>query len=236
MIELNFPNFDERNGKIDTLVLHCLAYDVKEGMQTFVDNNVSSHYMIGYNAKIYRLVAEDKRAWHCGISYWKNRESLNHNSIGIEICSPTLGQEKYDQKQILALVRLCKKLIKKYHIKKTNVVAHSDIAPTRKPDPGKAFPWKYLAKHGIGLWYNIKNAEKVCDKTETEMLSEIGYNTSNLLAAKWAFCRHFLPQIVPYDTIENLINKPVPEMVEKLTDNALYLKTLKAVYYSYCRS
>lgn len=233
MIELNLPHFDERNSNVDTLVLHCLAYDVDEGIEIFKEKKVSSHYMIGLNGKIYRLVSEDKQAWHCGISYWKGKADLNHNSIGIEICSQSLGQESYSKKQIYALIRLCKSLTKKYRIKKINIVAHSDIAPTRKPDPGKAFPWQYLARHSIGLWYNIKNADKVEDLSEEQYLEKIGYDVSDLIAAKWAFCRRFMPNIIPDDSIENLINNPVPENAEHLIDHDLYIKILKAVYYRY---
>lgn len=233
MIELNLPYHDKRNAKIDTLVLHCLAYDVDEGIEKFKEKNVSSHYLIDMNGKIYCLVSEDKQAWHCGISYWKGKTELNKTSIGIEVCSPSLGQEAYSKKQIYTLIRLCKKLIKKYHIKKINIVAHSDIAPTRKPDPGKAFPWKYLARNGIGLWYNIKNADKIEDLSEEQYLEKIGYDVSDLIAAKWAFCRRFIPDIIPNDSIENLINKPVPENAKQLIDHNLYIKTLKAVYYSY---
>lgn len=229
------PYFDERDEKIDTLVFHCLAFDVDAGLQSFKDASVSSHYMIGLDGKIHHLVDEKKRAWHAGKSFWRGRESLNKNSIGIELCSLSFGQEEYDPRQIHALIRLSKKLIRKYKIKPQNMIGHSDIAPVRKADPGKAFPWRYLSKHGIGLWYNMADSAKVSENDPKTLLERIGYDVSNLDAAKWAFCRHFLPDQIGEDkNVRDLIENPYPQQL-RINEEA-FLTALKAVYFKFTHS
>lgn len=85
---------------------------------------------------------------------------MNSHSIGIEIGNLSLGQQDFAEAQIEKLIPFCRKLIKIYNLDPRRIVAHSDIAPTRKPDPGIRFPWKRLAREGIGLWYQLRNAEK----------------------------------------------------------------------------
>ena len=100
------------------------------------------------------MVDEKKIAWHAGKSKWKNFENLNRNSLGIEIVNKghRFGYEKFTRIQIIKLILLCKFLMKKYKIKRCNILGHSDIAPLRKKDPGEKFPWFFLAKK-IGSWY-----------------------------------------------------------------------------------
>ena len=172
MYSFELPYFDERNAKINMIVIHCLAHNVQSAIDAFHRHRVSAHYLIEEKGKIYHLVADHKRAWHAGESFWQGQTSLNHNSIGIELCSPSLGQEPYPMRQISALIRLCKHLKRKYHIKKQNILGHSDIAPARKADPGKAFPWAYLARHNLGVWYNLKNAKKVALENPAELLQK----------------------------------------------------------------
>ena len=231
MRQIDLPYFDERNAKIDMIVIHCLAHDVKGAIESFHLHQVSSHYLIDENGKIYQFVDDDKRAWHAGKSFWQRKENLNHNSIGIELCSKSFGQEAYPPAQISALIRLCQRLKRKYHIKKERILGHSDIAPTRKADPGKAFPWRYLARHGLGVWYDLKNASKVEENDEKALLEAIGYDVSDLNAAKWAFIRHFMGDIVPADTIKNLEEKPYPDQIDVPHDE--FLSVLKAVCFEY---
>jgi len=227
MKQIDLPYFDERSAKIDMIVVHCVAYDAKGAIESFKRFEVSPHYLIDEKGKIYQFVDEYKRAWHAGTSFWQGRESLNASSIGIELCSESFGQKPYPMRQISALIRLCQRLKRKYHIKKMHILGHSDIAPTRKADPGKAFPWAYLAKRGLSVWYDEKNAKKVQISDEKELLSAIGYDVSDLAAAKWAFTRHFMGKYVPDDTIENLENKPYPEKINVPQDE--FLNVLKAV-------
>ena len=227
------PFYDERACKTDMVVIHAVAYSPEPAIQTFVDNKVSSHYVIGRDGEIWQLAGEKHRAWHAGKSFWRGKDDINSHSIGIELCTPTLGQAAFSKEQKYALTELLKRLIKKYHIKPENIVGHSDIAPTRKPDPGKAFFWKELAKQGIGLWYNLKDADKIKENDPEKLLQIIGYNTDDLKAAMVAFCRRFVPEKVPtVKDINTLIESPVDRSLD-LTKDDKVLKILKAVAYKY---
>ena len=119
---------------------------------------VSSHFVINRRGKIYRLVQDNKIAWHAGKSCWGKYKAINKNSIGIELVNKghRYGYTSFKKKQISSLIKVCKNLVKKYNIKKVNVVGHSDIAPFRKIDPGEKFPWKQLANNRIGIWHGYK--------------------------------------------------------------------------------
>lgn len=233
IINTFLPLFDERptNAKIDTLVIHCSAGNAEDMLKIMQENSVSSHYIIEENGKIYQPVSEKKRAWHAGISFWRKRSNLNHYSIGIELQSSSMGQSAYPQKQINSLVVLARQIIKHYQIPAANVVAHSDIAPSRKPDPGKAFPWKYLAQKKIGLWYDLNDAAKIQETDVEKLLQTIGYDTSDLAAASYAFCRHFIAsEIISNNTIKETVENIFPQ------DYAFpqkYLPILKSCAYKY---
>lgn len=231
-------HWNNRDEKIDMLVLHCSALSAKEMISVLNEAQLSSHYIIGERGGVVCCVNEDKRAWHAGKSFWRGNENINSRSIGIELCSKTLGQEKYGKKQMYALIALCRDIIKKYNIPAYNVVGHSDIAPNRKADPGKCFPWEQLAKKSIGLWYDIKNAKKVKTNNIAELLALIGYNTEseeNLKASAYAFCRHFAPQYVCKDEdVLHLVENVLPNDFSFMQENK-FLQTLKAVAYSYSK-
>ena len=122
-------------------------------------SKVSTHYLINKKGDVKSMVDEKNIAWHAGKSKWKNCINLNNRSIGIELVNKghQFGYEKFSKQQILKLILLCKYLIKKYKIKKTNILGHSDIAPLRKKDPGEKFPWHTLSKKKIGYWYVLNN-------------------------------------------------------------------------------
>tara|TARA_B100000767_G_scaffold269076_2_gene290384 strand:+ start:267 stop:914 length:648 start_codon:yes stop_codon:yes gene_type:complete len=156
-----------------------------------IQSEVSCHYFIKNNGEIIRMVPESYIAWHAGKSSWAKYKSLNKESIGIEITNPghKFGYKKFSKRQISSLLKLGKFLIKKYKIKPHNILGHSDIAPSRKKDPGENFPWQYLSKNKIGLWHTlnekdlIKNRYSKINKTEKESffnnLSKIGYSKKN---------------------------------------------------------
>ena len=198
IIEHPLPDFDERpaNTNIQALVLHCSAHSAKEMIEVLRQKHLSCHYIIDTNGDIFQCVADEKRAWHAGVSQWRQMENMNHYSIGIELSSLSMGQNKYPLVQINSLISLANTLIKRYNIPNTNVVAHSDVAPQRKPDPGIMFPWKYLAKHQIGLWYDLESVKHEDETDIKTLLSAIGYDVSDISAASYAFCRHFLPHKV----------------------------------------
>ena len=159
------PNFDpnkRKSNQIKFLILHYTGMRKERdaiSRLTKIQSEVSSHYLIKKNGDIVVMVPDLYIAWHAGESSWKNFKSLNKNSIGIEISNP--GHEhnylNFSKKQIKSILYLSKLLIKKYKIRSNNVLGHSDIAPFRKKDPGEKFPWKYLAKIGIGRWHSISN-------------------------------------------------------------------------------
>ena len=126
-------------------------------------SKVSSHYFIKDNGQIINFVPDEYIAWHAGQSNWKNFKSLNKYSIGIEINNPghTHGYRKFNTKQIYSLIKLLKYLVKKFKIKKQNVLGHSDVAPHRKKDPGENFPWCKLAVKNLCVWHNISKKTRI---------------------------------------------------------------------------
>lgn len=152
------PNFNERLHPLDMLVLHYTGMpDGPSALARMTEEKeprVSAHYMVEEDGRVFALVPEDKRAWHAGRSWWRGREDLNSRSIGIEIVNPghEWGYCAFPDEQIAAVVTLCQGILSRWSIPQVNIVAHSDIAPDRKEDPGELFPWKQLAEAGIGLW------------------------------------------------------------------------------------
>ena len=140
---------------------------------------VSSHYLLDEDGTVYRLVDEDRRAWHAGKSFWRGVRDLNSTSIGIEIVNPghDHGYGPFPGAQIDALIALVGEIIDGHGVTADNIVGHSDIAPGRKVDPGELFPWRRLAEAGIGLWPEPNQAlPGVPDLSAAfRRLSEIGY-------------------------------------------------------------
>ena len=227
------PHFEERHQKVQALILHCSAHTPEEMLKVLDEKKLSAHYIIGENGEIWQTVSEKNKAWHAGISHWREIDGLNDCSIGIELSSPAMGQKEYTKKQIDSAVGLCRTIISHYQIPACNVVGHSDIAPTRRPDPGKAFPWQYFASKGRGLWYDINDAEKISINEVEELLRIIGYDTTNLNAAAYAFCRHFVADSVAENSdIEQLMTEIYPKDFEF---PHVYLPVLKACAYRYRR-
>ena len=188
------PNFSKKTrskNKIKFVIIHYT------GMQSMIESinrlkevkfKVSCHYLIKKNGEIIRMVEDRKEAWHAGKSKWKNFTNLNKNSIGIELVNKghEFGYEIFPNKQIKNLIILCKDLKKKYKIKKENFLGHSDVAPSRKIDPGEKFPWKKLSVHNLGVWYKKKKLSiKFKDKKKVRKiffynLHKIGYRYFSL--------------------------------------------------------
>jgi len=135
----------------------------KKAIQRLISkkSKVSCHYFIKRNGEIITMVPDKFIAWHAGKSCWKNYKNLNDKSIGVEIQNSGHSgkNEKFSIKQINSLTLLKKILKKKYQIKSKNFLGHSDISPNRKKDPGEKFPWKYLSKQKIGIWYNLSKKD-----------------------------------------------------------------------------
>ena len=177
-------------------------------------SKVSSHFLINRSGKIYRLVQDNKIAWHAGKSCWGKYRDLNKNSIGIELVNKghQFGYTNFKKKQLSSLITICKKLIKKYKIKKKNIVGHSDIATLRKTDPGEKFPWKLLASKKIGIWHMNKPSFlkkfrkiKIKDKKDKirfiKSLNHVGYcflpnNKFTFVKVVKAFQRHYRKELI----------------------------------------
>lgn len=228
--------YEERQTPVDMLVFHCSAFEGEKLLQVLDEYHCSCHYMIDENGEIVRVVDEGKVAYHAGKSWWRGQENLNRNSIGIEICHPLLGQSPYLEKQIEKVTSLAQNIIQKYQISPKNVVGHSDIAPERKADPGKDFPWERLACQGIGLWYSPEEAKHVKENDVALLLSEIGYNVSRLELVKvaaYAFCRHFAPQFVAVEPDISALIENVGAKDFSFMEKDEFLQILKAVAFAY---
>ena len=153
------PNFDERTGlaRPDMIVLHYTGMQVAhDALHRLCDPKarVSAHYLVLESGSILQLVAEINRAWHAGVASWGGDTDINSRSIGIEIANPghEFGYPDFAKRQIAAVTTLCRAILTRHIIRPCNIVAHSDVAPSRKQDPGEKFPWRQLALSGIGLW------------------------------------------------------------------------------------
>jgi N-acetylmuramoyl-L-alanine amidase len=238
IIQKPIKHFNDRKEKIEFLVIHCMAFNADEGYKIFDEYELSVHYIIENNGKIFQLINEKKRAYHAGIGCWNGiNTDLNSRSIGIELESKSLGQTEYSKEQLASLMELSKDIIKRHNIKPYNIVAHSDITPTRKPDPGMCFPWQDFAINEVGLWFDINNAEKFEENDVAKLLSIIGYNVEDketLIASAYAFRRRFLPEeIDTIDDIFELLNNCYPVGKTELLEGNKFLKTLKAVAFEF---
>lgn len=212
------------------VIHHTAQHSTDQTLKTFTmpKTQVSAHYVIGRDGKVYHMLNDNLRAWHGGNSRWGSNTDLNSSSIGIELDND--GYEVFADEQINSLLQVLAILKKTHSIPAANFIGHSDIAPTRKNDPNRTFPWKKLAEQGYGLWYDDGVIEKyyqpaapitVLDSTGTrpavilqpldsiatiptqfnpkEALCIIGYDTRDLPAAIKAFKLHFIQTEV--DTI-----------------------------------
>lgn len=190
------PNFDER--KPNFVVIHHTSDDtVEQALRTLADplRKVSAHYLIGRDGAIIQLVDERARAWHAGASKWGADTDLNSASLGIELDNN--GREPFADAQIAALLRLLADIKERYGIPAANFLGHADVAPRRKTDPSRYFPWKTLADQGYGLWCDPPYPEPPLAFDATAALRALGYDTGNREAAVRAFNLHFLPDEPP---------------------------------------
>ncbi|MGJ8522481.1 N-acetylmuramoyl-L-alanine amidase AmiD [Carnimonas sp. R-84981] len=218
------PTFNKR---VRFIVLHYTAINFETSVKA-LSGNTSSHYLVprlddesykasGYSGmQVFNLVDENDRAWHAGASTWANRTNLNDTSIGIEVVNLASDDNgvftfpDYEDAQVEALIQLTSNILSRYpDVSPKNVVAHSDIAPTRKSDPGPAFPWKRLADAGVGAWYDEDtktryerqfNDQGVPQQSDIlNALQQYGYSTAPASTADGykalirAFQMHFRP-------------------------------------------
>jgi len=186
------PNFSER--RPNYVILHHTTNDTaEEAVATLTSRpaQVSAHYLVARDGRIIYLVDELRRAWHAGDSYWGGNRDLNSSSIGIELDNN--GREPYPDAQIGALIMLLGDLAARWHIPAANVLAHGDVAPGRKVDPGALFPWRRLAAAGFGLWCDPPYAQFAPAADDALLLAALGYDVTRLPAAVAAFKRRWAP-------------------------------------------
>jgi N-acetylmuramoyl-L-alanine amidase len=195
------PNFDERALPVSMIVLHYTGMPDAEGAIARLcspEARVSSHYVIKEDGEILRLVDEEARAWHAGKSYWRGITDINSASVGIEIVNPghEFGYRLFPDEQIAALIPLVADIKARHGIGRGNIVGHSDIAPTRKEDPGELFPWGALANRRLALPSPTRDLMDPywTDAGFTLALERFGYDVTDPLKATIAFQRRFRPE------------------------------------------
>jgi N-acetylmuramoyl-L-alanine amidase len=199
--DLPSPNHDERPAgtPVDTLILHYTGMrSGEEAIARLRDPlaKVSSHYVVEEDGTVFRLVPEHRRAFHAGVSHWRGNALLNGRSIGIEIVNPghEWGYRPFPALQMAAVCDLCLAVLARHPIPARHVVAHSDVAPDRKEDPGELFDWEGLAANGVGLWPRRDGA---AEGDALALLGAIGYRTDLPLDVLIrAFQRHWRPERV----------------------------------------
>lgn len=229
------PNQDARKLPITMLVLHYTGMETGEAaFERLVDPvaKVSAHYMVDEAGKVTQMVDEGRRAWHAGVSFWNGITDVNSASVGIEIVNGghDFGLPEFPKPQVTGVIKLCRKIVRAYNIADHNIVGHSDIAPGRKQDPGEKFPWKEMAKRGVGYWpAGIKPDQRVLfEQGSTDRaisilqrgLAYIGYqveingrlddNTADVIAA---FQRRYRP-----DVVNGIVDIQTIELITNLAD------------------
>jgi N-acetylmuramoyl-L-alanine amidase len=222
------PNHGERKAGCapDMIVLHYTGMpDADAALEKLCapDSEVSAHYFVYEDGRIIQCVPEARRAWHAGKAGWAGETDINSCSIGIEIANPghQLGYPEFPLRQIAAVITLCRGIVARRGIRPDRVLAHSDVAPARKQDPGEKFPWPLLARSGVGLWVDpmpiIADSHKLdVGKTGDEVklfqskLAEYGYPVAlngnydtDMRDAVAAFQRHFRPELIDGVTDES---------------------------------
>ena len=212
------PNHGERRGgvKPDMILLHYTGMANAEAAVTKLctpGTDVSAHYVVMEDGYVIQCVPEARRAWHAGTAMWEGDSDINSCSIGIEIINPghDHGYPDFPKRQIAAVTALCRSIFTRHRIPLWRVLGHSDVAPTRKRDPGEKFPWRLLSESGIGLWVNpvpitqdgpvfVLGESDPAIRELQELLARYGYDiavsgsfdvaTRDVIAA---FQRHFRP-------------------------------------------
>jgi len=224
------PNHDERQAAIDMIVLHYTGMaGADDALARLCDPvaKVSCHYFVAEDGAISQLVLEERRAWHAGVSSWQGVSDVNSHSIGIEIVNPghDFGYPDFPAEQIDAVIALCRDVMARRRVPADRVLAHSDVAPARKQDPGEKFPWRKLNAAGIGLWVEptkIVPGPELDPGDRSEIvrklqswLRDLGYEVAvngrfdaATKDAVTAFQRHFRPDrvdgIADHSTVETL--------------------------------
>jgi len=185
-------NFSMRRPNI-VVIHHTAQNSCDQTLRTFTlpRTQVSAHYVICKDGTVYHMLNDLLRAHHAGVSKWGNATDINSSSIGIELDND--GAESFSEAQIGSLMQLLGRLKRAYNIPAANFVGHADVAPGRKVDPNRNFPWQRLAIEGYGLWYDTTAVQVPVGFDPMQALRIIGYNVKQPAAAIQSFKLHFFP-------------------------------------------
>lgn len=236
------PNFGPRVGaaRPDMIILHYTGMPTGASAESWLcapESQVSSHYLVHEDGRVVQMVRESDRAWHAGKSSWLGDTDINSRSVGIEIVNPghMLGYRNFPRRQIETVINLCRGIGARHAIRPERVLAHSDVAPGRKVDPGEKFPWQVLAEAGVGHFVaplRVGGGPKLAEGSSGEaveelqsMLSYYGYgieingafdHATGVIVG--AFQLHFRPRrvdgVADRSTVETLRH-----LLEKLPDD-----------------
>jgi len=229
------PNIEDRRKgcRADMVLLHYTGMSSAEKAIGWLANpksKVSCHYVIDEEGRITQMAEETKRAWHAGVSHWAGNEDINSVSIGIEIQNPghEHGYPDFPPAQMEAVAALCRDIARRRGVRPERILAHSDVAPGRKIDPGEKFNWAWLAKHGVGHWVKpavpdhepraLLDADAAAVTEALELLRAYGYGIENAGRHDWfsvlvrSFQLHFRPaladghlDVATLDTLRRLV-------------------------------
>lgn len=193
------PNCNDRRTPIDMVVLHYTGMQsAAAALDRLCDSaaQVSAHYVVEEDGSAWQLVDEERRAWHAGVSFWAGATDINDRSVGIEIVNPghEFGYRPFPEPQMAAVEALLAGILARHGISPARVVGHSDVAPSRKQDPGELFDWHRLARAGLSVWPDDTPAAPADETNAPRLLAEIGYDPAAPLAdVVTAFQRRFVP-------------------------------------------
>ncbi|MCO5065383.1 MAG: N-acetylmuramoyl-L-alanine amidase [Rhizobiaceae bacterium] len=214
------PNFGPRaNGQApDMILLHYTGMETGLGAEEWLCNpasEVSSHYLVHEDGRVIQMVREADRAWHAGKSFWRGVTDINSCSVGVEIVNPghAFGYRDFPEAQMASVISLCCGIVARYAMRPERVLAHSDVAPGRKVDPGEKFDWRRLARHGLGHFVEpepirigpvLKPGDRgIRVQTLQSMLGMYGYSVEISMefdrqtqSVVTAFQRHFRPALI----------------------------------------
>jgi N-acetylmuramoyl-L-alanine amidase len=198
---------------IDILLVHYTGMPTGgEALERLCDEQaqVSAHYLVEEDGTVFSLVPEDRRAWHAGTGYWQGERDINSRSVGVELVNPghEWGYRPFPDPQMAAFAALARGIMDRHGILPHRVLAHSDVAPSRKEDPGELFDWRGLAARGVGFWpipcsqddgpgYAVAEAQALLARFGYEV-EPTGVLNPHTRVAATAFQRHFIPDRVGY--------------------------------------
>lgn len=217
VVKTHFPAIAQ-NFRQKYLILHYTVLADDKSITVLTQQSVSAHYLVNNlgDNEIYQLVDENKRSYHAGVSSWRTDKNLNDTSIGIEIVN--LGYkadatgyktfEPFSEDQIKKVAALAKDIVTRYNIPATNVLAHSDIAPTRKQDPGPMFPWKKLYdEYQIGMWYDEMAKQNFMTSAQTDI--DTKYNEPSFIFLVQTALQKFGYDILPNGKWDDTTKKTI---------------------------